>query len=141
MTDDICIDGRLTIPAEDVEIRAVRARGAGGQSVNKLATAVHLRFDYANCSALPQRLRTRIAELDDSRVTSQGIVIKAQEYRSQARNRQAAVERLCDIIRDAAAEKPRRIATRPPDSSSRKRIAEKRRRGRLKQSRGAVDED
>lgn len=141
MVDAIPISREIAIPMDDVEIHAIRAQGAGGQNVNKLATAIHLRFDFDNCNALPERVRRRIAALDDSRVTSNGIVIKAQQYRSQARNRQAAIERLQELIRDVLVEPQRRIATRPSKKARQKRVDDKRQQGRLKRQRGRIDDD
>ena len=132
-----------TIQIDPAEItwHAVRSQGSGGQNVNKVASAIHLRFDFANCDALPDDVKRKLAALDDARVTSTGIVIKAQEHRTQSRNRQAAIERLQRLIQDALATKKRRIPTKPSKSSQRKRVDSKRRTGQLKKSRRPVSDD
>ena len=134
------ITSSVSIPDEEIELSAIRAQGAGGQNVNKLSSAIHLRFDIS-ASSLPEKYRQRLLQLRDHRITRDGvIVIKAQQFRTQEKNRLAALERLREMIA-AAMEEPRaRKPTRPTRSSQRKRLDSKTRHGRTKLLRGKVDD-
>ncbi|MCW8906896.1 MAG: alternative ribosome rescue aminoacyl-tRNA hydrolase ArfB [Sedimenticola sp.] len=134
------ITRQLAISEEEITFSAIRAQGAGGQNVNKVSSAIHLRFDI-HASSLPDSVKQRLLKLRDRRISSDGVVvIKAQRSRSQEKNREAAIGRLRELIMKACeAPKPRK-ATRPTKSSQRKRLEEKGRRGRIKQLRGRVDE-
>lgn len=130
----------ITIPEREIEISAMRAQGAGGQNVNKVSSAIHLRFDIA-ASSLPQELKQRLAGLGDQRITRDGIVIiKAQEFRSQEKNRCAALRRLKELVQSIAVAPAVRRATRPTRNSQQKRLQNKARRGALKNTRRLIEE-
>ena len=132
------INRELSLPDNEIVISAIRAQGAGGQNVNKVASAAHLRFDIP-ASSLPQACKDRLLATADSRISDQGvIVIKAQRFRTREKNISDAMSRLRAMILRALETPRKRIATRPPRASKERRLEGKTRRGRLKQLRGKV---
>ena len=136
----LIISRNVSIPDEEIELSAIRSQGPGGQNVNKVASAIHLRFDIEN-SSLPDFYKQRLSKLCDRRINKEGvIIIKAQKYRSRDKNREDALRRLQELIRGVAVVQKARQPTKPTMSSRKRRLDSKTRRGRTKSLRGRVTE-
>jgi len=133
------ISPHVIIPDSEIDIHAMRSQGAGGQHVNKVSSAVHLRFDI-NASSLPPFHKEELLKLKDHRISREGVItIKAQQYRSQEQNRTDALDRLRLLIQSVAIPRKKRKATRPTKGSQNRRIESKKKQGRLKALRGTIE--
>ena len=135
------ISNTVTLDENEVDISAIRASGSGGQKVNKVSAAIHLRFDI-DASSLPEFYKEKLLSLKDKRITKDGIVvIKSQQHRSQEQNRDEALERLVELIKSVNVVQKRRVPTKPTKGSVGRRLDAKKKRGSKKRLRGRVDEE
>lgn len=135
------ISQQVVIPDAEIDIQAIRAQGAGGQNVNKVSSAIHLRFDI-NASSLPEWYKQKLLLLNDQRISNDGIiVIKSQQFRSQDKNREEALKRLQALVKTVAVIPKIRKPTKPTLASKKRRIESKTKRGRLKGLRGKIDSE